>query len=87
MHASPCYTYDQTVTSVVLTIVHSHSVDPRKLCVGIKYYIVHMYSMPYYTYGSTANLLVLEPTALLYNISKEQRRNEDLHGVGNFKIE
>ena len=35
------------------TIVHSRSVDPRKLCVGIKYYIVHLYSMPYYTYGST----------------------------------
>ena len=31
-----------------------------------KYYIVHMYSMPYYTYGSTANLLFLEPTALIY---------------------
>ena len=45
--------------------VHSRSVDPRKLCVGVKYYIVHMYSMPYYTYGSTANLLDLEPTALI----------------------
>ena len=51
------------------TIVHSRSVDPRKLCVGVKYYIVHMYSMPYYTYGSTTNFLVLGPTALLY-ISK-----------------
>ena len=29
-----------------------------------------MYSMPYYTYGSTANFLVLEPAALIY-ISKE----------------
>ena len=38
----------------VYTLVHSRSVDPRKLCVGVKYYIVHMYSMPYYTYGSTA---------------------------------
>ena len=37
---------------------------PRKLCVGVKYYIVHMYSMPYYTYGSTANF-VLEPTVLI----------------------
>ena len=25
------------------SIVHSHSVDPQKLCVGVKYYIVHMY--------------------------------------------
>ena len=47
-------------------IVHLHSNDPRKLCVGVKCYIVHMYSMPYYTYGSTANFLVLEPTALIY---------------------
>ena len=70
------------------TIVCSHSVDPRKLCVGVKYYIVHMYSMPYYTYGSTANVLFLEPTALIYNyISKERHCNEDLRGVGNFKIE
>ena len=50
----------------MVCIVHSRSVDPRKLCVGVKYYIVHMYSMPYYTYGSTANFLVLEPTALIY---------------------
>ena len=48
-------------------IIHSCSVDPRKLCVGVKYYIVHMYSMPYYTYGSTADFLVLGPTALIYN--------------------
>ena len=27
---------------------------------------VHMYSMPYYTYGSTANFLFLGPTVLLY---------------------
>ena len=52
----------------------------------VKYYIVHMYSVPYYTYGSTANFLFLEPTALLY-ISKERRCNEDLHDVGNLKIE
>ena len=51
-------------------LVHSHSVDPRKLCVGVKNYIVHMYSMPYYTYGSTANVLVLKPTALIYNYIK-----------------
>ena len=57
-----------------------------------KYYIVHMYSMPYYTYGSTANFLFLEPTALIYLyvyiiISKEWRCNEDQRGVRNFKIE
>ena len=53
-------------------MVRSRSVDPRKLCVGIKYYIVHMYSMPYYTYGSTANFnfLFLETTALIYNYIK-----------------
>ena len=45
-----------------------------------------MYSMPYYTYGSIANCLVLEPTALLY-ISKQRHCNEDQHGVGKFKIE
>ena len=44
--------------------------DPQKLCVGVKYYIVHMYSMPYYTYGSTANFLVLESTALIYIYQK-----------------
>ena len=48
------------------SILYSHSVDLRKLCVGVKYYIVHMYSMPYYTYGSTANFLFLGPTALIY---------------------
>ena len=41
----------------------------KLVAIGVKYYIVHMYSMPYYTYGiyynlSTANYLVLEPTAL-----------------------
>ena len=53
-------------------------------------HIVHMYSMPYYTYGSTANFLFLGPTALIYiyiYISKEQRCNEDQCGVGNFLIE
>ena len=40
----------------------------------------------YYTYGSTANLLFLGPTALIY-ISKERRCNEDLCGIGNFQIE
>ena len=48
------------------SIVYSCSVDPRKLCVGVKYYIVHMYSMPYYTYGSAANFLFLEPTVRVY---------------------
>ena len=43
-----------------------------------------MYSMPYYTYGSTANFLFLGPTAHIYYISKEQRCNEDLRSVGNF---
>ena len=71
---------------VLAIIVDSHSVDPRKLCVGVKYYVVHMYSMPYYTYGSTANFIFLVPTALIY-ISKERHCDEDLHGVGNFKIE
>ena len=47
-------------------IVHSRSVDSRKLCVGAKYYIVlHMYSMPYYTYGSTANRLFVGPRVLI----------------------
>ena len=68
-----------------LTIFYSRSVDPRKLCVGVKYYIVHMYSMPYYTYCSTA-LLFLGPTAFIY-ISKDQCCNEDLRGVGNFEVE
>ena len=45
-----------------------------------------MYSMPHYTYGSTANILVLESTALIY-ISKEWRCNEGLHGVRKLKIE
>ena len=65
------------------TILYLRSVDPRKLCIGVKYYIVHMYSMPYYTYGSTANFLILEPTELIY-ISKERRCNEDQRGVRNF---
>ena len=74
------------------TIVYSHSVDPQKLGVGVKYYIVHMYSMPYYTYGSTANFLFLGPTVLIYiyiyiYISKERHCNKDLCDVGNLKIE
>ena len=48
------------------TILHSRSVDPRKLRIGVKYYIVHMYSMPYYPYGSTANFLFLGPTEFIY---------------------
>ena len=70
--------------------LYSRSVDPRKLHAVIKYYTVHMYSMPYYTYGSTANFLFLEPTALIYiyiYISKERCCNKDQRGVGNFKIE
>ena len=51
-------------------IVHLCSVAPRKLCVVVKYYIVHMYSIPYRTYGSTANILILEPTVLIYVYQK-----------------
>ena len=65
------------------TILYSRSVDPRQLHVGVKYYIVHMYSMPYYVYGSTANFLFLEPIVLIY-ISKERCCGEDLRAVGNF---
>ena len=69
-----------------------NSFDLRKLRVGVKYYIVHMYSMPYYTYGSTVKFLFLEPTALIYiyiynYISKVRHCNEDLRGIRNFKIE
>ena len=71
--------------------VHSRSVDPLEVVCRRKIlqsYIVHMYSMPYYTYGSTANFLFLEPTALIYiYISKERRCNEDQCGIGKFKIE
>ena len=42
-----------------------------------------MYSMPYYTYGSTANFLFLGSIVLMY-ISKERRCNEDQRGVGKF---
>ena len=45
-----------------------------------------MHSMPYYTYGSTANFLVLGPTVLIC-ISKERHCNENLCGIGNFIIE
>ena len=67
-------------------IVYSHSVDSQKLHVGVKYYIVHMYSMRYYAYDSTATFLFLGPTVLIY-ISKERRCNDDLRGVRKFKIE
>ena len=56
-------------------IVCSHSSDPRKLHVGVTYYIVHMYSMLYYTYGSTANFLFLGPKALIYIYIKNALRN------------
>ena len=56
--------------NVIFLILYSICIQltPWKLRIGIKYYIVHtvMYSMPYYTYGSTANFLFLEPTALIY---------------------
>ena len=46
-----------------------------------------MNSMPYYTYGSAANFLVLEPTALIYiYISKERRCNEDQRVVEILKL-
>ena len=47
------------------TQLYSIRIQFRKLCIGVKYYIVHMYSMPYYTYGSTANFLFLGPKALI----------------------
>ena len=48
-------------------IVYSRSVDPQKLCIGVKYYLVHtMHSMPYYTYGSPANLFFLGPIVFIY---------------------
>ena len=75
-----------SIGMMVTIVFYSCSVDPRKLGVGVEYYIVHMYSMPYYTYGSTANFVFLEPTALIY-ISKERRCNKDLRGIGNLKIE
>ena len=52
-----------------------------------------MYSMPYYTYGSTANFLILGPAALIYIYIYnyiyiyKTRCNEDVRGVGNLKIE
>ena len=52
---------------------------------GVKYCMEHMYSMPYYTYGRTANFLFLGSTVLIC-ISKVRRCNEDQCGVGNFKI-
>ena len=50
-----------------------------------------MYSMPYYIYGSTADFLVLEPTALIHihiyiYVSKERCCDEDLHDVGSLKF-
>ena len=62
--------FHYTHTCYIVTTVQSCSVGPRKLCVGLKYYIVCMYSVPYYTYCSTANFLFLEPTALTYIYQK-----------------
>ena len=31
----------------------------------VNYTLIRMYSMPYYTYGSTANFLFLGPTVLI----------------------
>ena len=42
-----------------------------------------MYSMLYYTYGSTTNFLLLGPTALIY-ISEERCCNENIRSVGIF---
>ena len=69
------------------TIVYSRSVDPRKLCIGVKYYIVHMYSMPYYTYGITANFLFLEPTVLIYIYIKRTVNNSSSVPVDNSSSE
>ena len=63
-------THANKLSTEFIAIVHLRSVDSRKLRVGVNYYIVHMYSMPYYTYGSTANFLCLEPTALQYIYQK-----------------
>ena len=60
------HTLNWCFSAMEITILYSHSVDPRKLCVGVKYYTVHMYSMPYYTYGSAANFLVLGSSVLIY---------------------
>ena len=70
------------------TIVHVRSVDPRKLCVGVNYYIVqvHMYSMQYYTYGNTANFLFLEPTVLIYIYQKNGAVTR-INSLRNLKIE
>ena len=65
-----CYVLIVIVT--VCTILHSRSVGPRKWHVDVKYYIAHMYSMPYYTYGSAANFLFLGPTALIYTMYIER---------------
>ena len=75
--------------SLVL-IVYSHSVDPWKLCVGVKYYVAHVLHSTmqciYYVYGSTANF---GPTALICIKIYIQKNGDvtDLHGVGNFNIE
>ena len=68
-------------------IVHSRSVDLRKLCVGIKYYIVHICTVCHTTLMVVQlSFLYLGPTVLLY-ISNERCCNEDQRGVGNLKIE
>ena len=45
---------------------------------GVKYYTVHMYNMPYYayTYGSTADSLFLGPTALIIESVDSINRDE-----------
>ena len=63
------YSYEYALITFS-TILYSRSVDPWKLQVRVKYYIVHMYSVPYYTYGSTANFLFLEPTVFIYLYQK-----------------
>ena len=69
------------------TIVYSRSVDPRKLCLGVKYYIV------LYTYYLIIICTLCHTTLMVYStaysayISKERRCNKDQRGVGNKKIE
>ena len=56
-----CLTVDSRVLSQVKDLDDYYTLFtfsyPQKLLIGVKYYTVHMYSMPYYTYGSTANFV------------------------------
>ena len=64
--------------------VHLCSVDPQKLC-GVHVAINYTpFSMAYYTYDSIANCLSLR--SIYTCISKERRRKEELHNIGNFEV-